>query len=118
MNISIDSLRSEMIVANNCLKVSKKDFDFNDLKKVVEKHIYPNLYKLLQIAVTIPISSATCERSFSSMRRIKNWLRSSMGKKRFGNLSILCIERDIANIIDTQVIVDKFSKKDRRLTLI
>ncbi|KAL4131423.1 hypothetical protein QTP88_008736 [Uroleucon formosanum] len=118
VNISIDSLRSEMVVAHNCLKVSKNDFDFNDLKKVVEKHIYPNLYKMLQIAVTIPISSATCERSFSSMRHIKNWLRSSMGQERFGNLSILCIERDIANIIDTQVIVDKFSKKDRRITLI
>jgi len=102
-----------MVVAYNCLKVSKNDFDFNDLEKVVNKHIYPNLYKLLQIAVTIPISSATCERSFSSMRRIKNWLRSSMGQERFVNLSILCIERDIANIIDTQVIVDKFSKKDR-----
>ena len=41
-----------------------------------------------------------------------------MEQERFGNLSILCIERDIANIIDTQVIVDKFSKKDRRITFI
>jgi len=37
-----------------------------------------------------------------------------MGQKRFSYLSILCIERDIANTIDIQVIVDKFSKKDRR----
>jgi len=51
------------------------------------------------------------------MRRIKNWLKS-MEQEGFGNLSILCIERDIANIIDTQVIVDKFSKKDRHITLI
>jgi len=97
---------------------AKNDFDFNDLKKVVEKHMYPNLNKLLQIAVTIPISSATCERSFSSMRRVKNWLRSSMGQDRFSYLSILCIERDIANLIDTQLIVDKFSTNDRRITLI
>jgi len=61
-----------MVVAHNCLKVSKNDFDFNDLKKVVEKHFYPNLYKLLQIAVTIPISSATCERSFSRVHKTKN----------------------------------------------
>jgi hypothetical protein len=66
----------------------------------------------------MPVSSTTCERSFSSMRSIKNWLRSSIGQERFSYLSILCIERDIANIIDTQVIVDKFSKKDRRITLI
>ncbi|KAF0709730.1 hypothetical protein FWK35_00039361 [Aphis craccivora] len=36
------------------------------------------------------------------MRRIKNWL-STMGQERFSYLSNLCIQRDIANIIDTQV---------------
>ncbi|KAF0724897.1 Zinc finger MYM-type protein 1, partial [Aphis craccivora] len=50
------------------------------------------------VGITIPISSATCERSFSSMRRIKNWLRTSMLQQRFTNLSILNIERDITNI--------------------
>jgi len=40
-----------------------------------------------------------------------------MEQKRFSNLSILCIERNIANFIDTQLIVDKCSKKDRRITL-
>jgi len=53
------------------------------------------------------------------MRRVKNWLRSSMGQERSKSyLSILCIERDIANLIVTQLIDDKFSKKDRRITLI
>jgi len=52
------------------------------------------------------------------MRRVKNWLRSNMGQERFSYLSIVCIERDIANLINTQLIVDKFSKKDRRITLI
>jgi len=64
VNISIDSLRSEIRVAHNCLKVSKNDFDFNDLKNFVENHIYPKFYKLLQIAIIIPISSASCEHSF------------------------------------------------------
>lgn len=53
----------------------------NDLKNFVIKHIYPNVYKILQIAVTIPISSgspATYKRYFSSMRQIKNWLRTKM----------------------------------------
>jgi len=41
-----------------------------------------------------------------------------MGQERFSYLSILCIEKDIANLIDTQLIIDKFSKKVRRITLI
>uniref|UniRef100_A0A2S2QJH6 Uncharacterized protein n=1 Tax=Sipha flava TaxID=143950 RepID=A0A2S2QJH6_9HEMI len=32
VDISIDSLMSEMVVAYNCLKIKKYDFDFNDLK--------------------------------------------------------------------------------------
>lgn len=107
-----------MKVAYNCIKSTHIDIELDDVKNVVIKHIYPNLYKLLQVAMTIPISSSTCERSFSSMRRIKNWLRSSMGQDRFGYLSILNIERDLANSINTTIIIDNYAKKNRRITLI
>ncbi|KAL4083626.1 hypothetical protein QTP88_028942, partial [Uroleucon formosanum] len=76
--IDIHALKSEMTVASNCMKTIKSDFDINDVSKVIENHVYPNLYKLLQVAISIPISSATCERSFSSMKRIKNCLRTSV----------------------------------------
>jgi len=59
-----------MKVEFNLLSTKKKDFRINDVKEVVKKQTYPNLFKLLQVALSIPISSATCERSFSSMRRI------------------------------------------------
>jgi hypothetical protein len=39
------------------------------------------MYKLLRVAVSSPLSAATCERSFSSMRRIKNWLRTKIAAK-------------------------------------
>lgn len=70
--IDIYALKSKISVALNCLKTIKVDFDFNDIGKVIEKHVYPNLYKLLQVAISIPISSATCKIPFSSMKRIKN----------------------------------------------
>lgn len=107
-----------MKVALNLLKSKKKDFNLNDVKEVIEKQTYPNLYKLLQVALSIPISSATCERSFSSMRRIKNWLRSSMAQDRFTFLSILNIERDITNKVNVDDIVNKFAEKDRKIMLI
>lgn len=54
---------------------------------------FVNYHKLFKIALILPISSASCERSFSAMRRIKNWLRSTMTHNRFINLSILNIEK-------------------------
>lgn len=107
-----------MKVALNLLTSKKTDFNLNDVKEVVEKQTYPNLFKLLQVALSIPISSATCERSFSSMRRIKNWLRSSMTQDRFTFLSILNIERDITNKVNVDDIVNKFAEKDRKIMLI
>jgi len=37
---------------------------------------YPNLLLIMQLAMTLPVSSPTCERSFSGMRRVKNDMRS------------------------------------------
>jgi len=51
----------------------KENFDIDDIKKVVTEDVYPNLYKLLQVAITITVSLATYERSFSSMWRLKTW---------------------------------------------
>jgi len=48
------------------------------LKSIIQQEVYPNVYLLLKIAFAIPISSAMCERSFSCMRRIKPYIRSTM----------------------------------------
>ena len=56
--------------------------------------IYPNVYILLTIVGTLPVSTATCERSFSTMRRLKTYLRSSMGNERMIGLALLSIHKD------------------------
>jgi len=77
--------------------------------------VFPNLYKLLQVAITIPISSATCERSFSAMRKVKTWLRTSMLQEKFNNSSILYIEKDIN--ISIEKVIDIFANKNRFIVL-
>ncbi len=47
--------------------------------------------KLVQVYSTYPVTSATAERSFSSLRRIKTFLRSSMTAQRLNNLFILYV---------------------------
>lgn len=48
-NIKTGSLKAEMMVVKNCLKQINKDFDLIHLKSIVEKNVYPNVYKLLQV---------------------------------------------------------------------
>lgn len=66
------------------------------IKKVVTKDVFPNPFKLIiQVGLTI-ISSATRERSFSSTRRIRNWLRTrSMAQEKFTDFSVINTERDL-----------------------
>lgn len=42
--------------------------------------MYPNIFKLLQILATLPVSIATAERSFSTLKRIKTYPRNSISE--------------------------------------
>jgi len=117
MVINLDLLKAEMLILKNCLP-SSYNHNIDTIKDICKKATFPNVFKLLQVAFTIPVSSATCERSFSSMRRLKNWLRTSMEQQRFTNLSILNIERDIVNKINSSEILEKYSTKNRKLLLV
>ncbi|XP_052809147.1 zinc finger MYM-type protein 1-like [Mya arenaria] len=68
---------------------------------------YPCIYIILQILLTMPATSASCERSFSSMRRIKTYLRSTMTGERLSSLGVLHIHRDVE--IDIIKIINAFA---------
>lgn len=84
------------------------------------KMSFNELYKLAVIAVTIPPSSAGCERSFSSLRQIKSYLRNNMGNTRLSNLAVLAIEKSLAKSLDLNQVVDRFavSHNNRRIQLV
>ena len=81
------------------------------------KLAFPNVVKLLQIVMTICVSTAKCERTFSSLKRIKSYLRSSMSEQRLTDIAILSIERDLADSLILDDIVDEFAKKNRKISL-
>jgi len=56
--------------------------------------IYPNDYILLTILGTLPVSTVTSESSFSTMRLLETYLRSSIGNERMTGLALLSIHRD------------------------
>ena len=56
---------------------------------------FPNLFKLLAIFFTLPVTTCTAERSFSTMRRLKTYLRSTMTSDRMSGLALMTIHREI-----------------------
>ena len=65
------------------------------VKKCDEKR-FPNVFVLLKIGSTLPVTSCDGERSFSAMRRLRHWLRRSMKTVRLTSLALMNINRDIA----------------------
>lgn len=75
------------------------------------------LKKVIQIVIILPVSSLNPERSFSTVWRIKIWLRSCMDRDRFNNyLSILSIKHDIN--INNEDIWNIFEKTEIRIQFI
>ena len=82
------------------------------------KTAFPLLIKLIQITLTIAVSTATCECSFSALKRIKTYLRSTM-TQRLVDLAILSIERELSLEHSLDDVVKRFSSEDknRRISL-
>jgi len=55
------------------------------------KEVFTNLWISLQILLTIAVSIATCERSFSKLKLILTYLRASMGQDRLSDLALLSV---------------------------
>ncbi|KAL4098032.1 hypothetical protein QTP88_022704 [Uroleucon formosanum] len=82
------------------------------------KESYPNIEIVFRIFLTMPVTAATCERSFSKLKLIKNYLRSTMGQERLSNLSILSIENEVAGEINFEDVIDEFAAiKSRKVKL-
>lgn len=76
---------------------------------------FPNLATLYRIYLTIPISSAQAERTFSRLKLIKSYLRSTMTEKRLSNLAMLYIERAVTERVDFNNVIETFARiKNRR----
>ena len=70
---------------------------------------------MIELVLTLPVSTATTERAFSALRIIKNRLRSKIEDEFLGDCMIIHIERKFADSIDNESIIDAFATKNRRV---
>ena len=78
----------------------------------------PNMTVVLRIFLTMSISVASCERSFSKLKLVKTYLRSQMSDARLSDLAVLSIVREFAeklNFYDVGLIKDFTTRKARKI---
>ena len=77
------------------------------------RSIYSEIVTLVELILVMPATNATSERTFSALRRIKSYLRTTMSQQRLNNLMVLFIHRDSLDEMDLEEVADEFiSAKD------
>ena len=88
------------------------------IELVKQTTMFPAVRKTILIALTLPATSGTVERYFSTLRRVKTRLRSTMNDSRLSGLCMLSVHRNKVNSQKTELmirVIDNFGREPRRL---
>ena len=115
-NVNTDCLRCEIATFHHLLKRKDKNDHPKGLLQMLSyleslKEAFSELHRIVLIACTLPVSTAECERNFSSMKLIKNELRSVMKQKRLHSLTMLGIHQERGEKLDLDSVVDRFKAR-------
>ncbi|XP_039130910.1 zinc finger MYM-type protein 1-like [Dioscorea cayenensis subsp. rotundata] len=100
------------------------DEDFTNIRdlgdfarKMVETEkcfIFPLVYRLLELALVLPVATASVERVFSAMNIVKTDFRNKMGDEWMNDSLVVYIEREVFGNIDNETILQRFQKMQTR----
>ena len=74
----------------------------------------PNVSTALRILLTVPVTVASGERSFSKLKLIKTYLRSTMTQDRLNGLAMISIENDVAASLNYSNLLSAFASAKAR----
>ncbi|XP_027893409.1 uncharacterized protein LOC114156961 [Xiphophorus couchianus] len=114
-----EKLKTELKVFHNSY-LEFSSYSVSSMLSVIKENnadlVFPNLTGLLKTYATLPVSTATVERSFSKLKLMKTKLRSLCKEDRLSDLLLLAIEKDVP-IIHSEVIDIFRDMTNRKLLL-
>lgn len=81
--------------------------------------MFSEVVKLVKLVLVMPATNATSERTFSALRRVKSYLRTTMTQARLNHLMMLHVHKDKTDQLDIACIANDFvSGMERRLSVL
>ena len=84
------------------------------LKFMKELDYFPSACIAYRILLTIPVTVASAERSFSKLKFLKSYLRSTMTQERLSGLAMISIENEMLESINYEELINQFAIKNAR----
>ena len=90
-----------------------------EILKFLKRHnSFPNASIAYRVLLTIPVTVASAERSFSKLKLLKSYLRSTMLQQRLTDLAQISLESELLEKIEYERIIEEFiSSNTKRLKL-
>jgi hypothetical protein len=108
-------LFSELKVLREVIQTEENKNTPVDILNYIKKlESFPNACIAYRILLTIPVTVASAERTFSKLKLIKSYLRSTMSQERLSGLAILSIEKNMLEKIDYKSLINNFASKRAR----
>lgn len=97
------------------LKTNKPDYrcSLPDLFRF--SSVQPELHYIVDVALTLPVTSASAERAFSRLRLVKNHLRTTMSSGRLQSLLRISANSSTSFSISLDSMVELFAKSERKI---
>ncbi|GMJ12180.1 hypothetical protein HRI_004887200 [Hibiscus trionum] len=105
------NLVSKKLQSKDMLVSEHRENGFSNAVKIVKK-----LAIDMEIDPFFSQRLATTERSFSKLKLLKSYLRSSMSQERLNGLALVAIENDILDEVLYEDLIDEFASKNARRT--
>uniref|UniRef100_A0ACD6ALL4 Uncharacterized protein n=1 Tax=Avena sativa TaxID=4498 RepID=A0ACD6ALL4_AVESA len=93
---------------------NKSDIDVDILNFLKRMDCFPNATIAYRILLTIPVTVASAERSFSKLKLLKSYLRSTMTQERLSGLAMIAIENDILEKVSYKELIEDFIPRNAR----
>jgi hypothetical protein len=94
----------------------ERPHSFIESLKFCDAHIFPSVFTAIKVSACIPVTFVLVERTFSTLKRLKTYLRNAMGQEGLNGLALInvhiCIQLDIVGVLD------RMSEKKRRLDFV
>ena len=93
-----------------------ENFPINVLNYIKRLESFLNAYITFRILLTICVTVASAKISFSKLKLIKSYLRSTMSRERLSGLAILSIEKEMLVELECKNLISNFaSQKTRKI---
>ena len=73
--------------------------------------LVPEAVKLVRLHSVVPATSCTTERSFSQLRRLKNWLRTTMSQTRLNHAAVCAVHAEVLMEMDLKPLMREFAMR-------